>query len=157
MNWDDLRLLLAVSRTGTFSAAGRMLGINQSTISRRINTLQARMGAPLIARHPDGLTLTEAGIGLCQLAERTEAELDLTLSRIRHSATTLSGPLTLTCVDMMIDRLLAPELARFCAQHDQIRLTVQGRMALADLMRGQADIALRVSRSPDDRLVGPCP
>ena len=154
MNWDDLRFLLAVSRAGSLSGAARVLGINQSTVSRRVHGLERVLNTALVERLPEGVVLTEAGLDLARLAERTEAELQLAAGRVAGQGRSVSGPLTITCVDMMVDRFLAPHLAAFSKLHRGVDLSVVGSLGLVDVMRGQADIALRVTRRPDEGLMG---
>ena len=154
MNWDDLRFLLAVSRAGSLSGAARLLGINQSTVSRRVQGLEQSLKTALVERLPEGVVLTEAGLEIARLAEQTEAELQLTTGRVAGQGRSVSGPLTITCVDMMVDRFLAPHLAAFSRKHRGVDLSVVGSMGLVDVRRGQADVALRVTRRPDEGLMG---
>ena len=73
--WDDLRYLLAASRTGSYPAAARRLGVDDTTVSRRLRALQRAAGTEMIARRPDGtLRLTPAGEAVAARAERIEAE-----------------------------------------------------------------------------------
>lgn len=154
MNWDDLRILLAVERAGSLSGAARALGVNQSTVSRRIGALERALKARVMERQPDGSVLTEAGRALCDLAEATETGLELAADRAARGEVRVSGTLTIACVDMMADRFLAPLLAEFTAAHPALGITLLAGQDAVDLMRGRADVALRVSRGPDERLVG---
>ncbi len=76
LNWDDFRLLLAVARSGSASGAGRNLGINQSTVSRRISALEQRVEVRLFEPLPSGLALTAAGEEVLAAAERMEREVE---------------------------------------------------------------------------------
>ena len=154
MNWDDLRLLLAVHRFGSLSGAAKNLGVNQSTISRRLIAFEAKVKAKLVERRPEGAVLTEAGQEFCALAERTEADLRLAVGSLADAKERISGPLSIACVDMMVDRFLAPHLAQFQSEHPKIEISVSTGLDAVDLIRGKADIALRVSRGPDQRLTG---
>ncbi|QMU56779.1 MAG: LysR family transcriptional regulator [Boseongicola sp.] len=154
MNWDDLRLLLAVHRSGSLSGAARILGVNQSTISRRLIAFEAKLKTKLVERRPEGAVLTEAGQEFCTLAEKTEADLHLTVGSLADTKENISGPLSIACVDMMVDRFLAPHLAQFQTEHPKIEISVLAGLDAVDLIRGKADIALRVSRGPDQRLTG---
>ncbi|MBB1499717.1 LysR family transcriptional regulator [Paracoccus sp. MC1862] len=75
LDWDDTRLFLAVARAGQMLGASRTLGINQATLSRRIATLEAALGAKLIARRTHGSELTDAGRALLEALERVETEM----------------------------------------------------------------------------------
>lgn len=74
-NWDDLRLLLAVSRRGSFLRAGQLLGIAASTVSRRLTQLEAALGEPLVERGVEGCRLTSRGQSLVDVATAAEAGL----------------------------------------------------------------------------------
>ena len=74
-NWDDLRILLAVARAETMVAAARALGIDESTVARRLSALEARLGTKLVARTPTGVALTSDGAVLAARLERAEAEI----------------------------------------------------------------------------------
>lgn len=154
MNWDDLRLLLAIERQGSFSGAAKSLGLNQSTISRRIQMAETRLNTPLVERLPEGVRLTSAGHELCRLADETDARLSLAIGKISDGRGQIDGTLTITCVDMMVDRYLARHLGAFSKAHPGINIRIKGSMAREDILRGQADIALRVSRGPDESLYG---
>lgn len=154
MNWDDLRLLLAVQRCGSLSGAARHLGINQSTVSRRVLGLEQALKIKLLERQPGGVALTNAARAFCALSEETESQLDLLMGQLGDALHQITGPLSIACVDMMADQFLAPLLADFQSQHPQIELTLLTGLETLDLMRGRADVALRVSRGPDGRLMG---
>ncbi|SLN52300.1 HTH-type transcriptional regulator YofA [Roseovarius albus] len=154
MHWDDLRYLLAIKRAGSLSHAANTLGINQSTVSRRIVKREKQLNVKLLERRPEGAILSEAGLKLCALAESTESELQFLLREIAETELTLSGPLVIACVDMLIDRFLAPHLAEFQAENPNLNLSVLAGLETVDLMRGKADVALRVSQGPDENLVG---
>lgn len=154
MLWDDLRFLLAVHRSGSLSRAASMLGVNQSTVSRRILACEKQLSVKLLERQPEGAILSEAGRALCALAENTEAELDFVIKEISDTRQELSGPIAVACVDMMVDRFLAPHLARFQLENPNIEFSLLVGLDAVDLMRGKADVALRVSQGPDENLAG---
>ncbi|MFA3920929.1 LysR family transcriptional regulator [Ruegeria hyattellae] len=154
MLWDDLRYLLAVHRSGSLSRAASMLGVNQSTVSRRILACERQLSVKLLERQPEGAVLSEAGKALCALAENTEAELDFALKEISDAKHVLSGPIVVACVDMMVDRFLAPHLACFQSDNPNIEFSILVGLDAVDLMRGKADVALRVSQGPDENLAG---
>lgn len=154
MLWDDLRFLLAVHRSGSLSRAASMLGVNQSTVSRRILACENQLSVKLVERQPEGAIVSEAGRALCALAENTEAELEFVIKDISDASQELSGPIVVACVDMMVDRFLAPHLARFQLANPNIELSVLVGLDAVDLTRGKADIALRVSQGPDENLAG---
>lgn len=154
MLWDDLRFLLAVHRSGSLSRAASTLKVNQSTVSRRILACETQLDVKLLERQPEGAILSEAGRALCALAENTEAELEFVIKEISDTRHELSGPIVLACVDMMVDRFLAPHLARFQIANPNIEFSLLVGVDTVDLMRGKADVALRVSQGPDESLAG---
>ncbi|MCW3782687.1 LysR family transcriptional regulator [Defluviimonas salinarum] len=154
MQWDDLRFFLTVARAASFSAAAKELGVNQSTVSRRLAALERRLGTLLVTRHATGHLLTPEGSDLAQAAEPIAAEIGAVLRQVEGRDAQLGGVLRVTCVEMMIDRFLAPHFARFCREHPGLALTLQTSMRPLDLMRSEADVAIRVSESPPPPLVG---
>src|SRR3989442_3733144 len=96
-DWNDLRYFLAVARHHSTIAAGKSLGLSQSTVQRRVNELERRIGRQLMVRHPAGYRLTEFGEALLPYAERVEAPVgDLEL-RVTDTARELSCVITVTC------------------------------------------------------------
>ncbi|MEM7214720.1 MAG: LysR family transcriptional regulator [Pseudomonadota bacterium] len=154
MSWDNLQYLLAIHRSGSLARAANLMGVNQSTVSRRIFGFEQELNAKLLERRPEGAVLSEAGLALCALAENTEADLQIIVSKISETENTVSGKLVIACVDMMVDRFLAPHLAQFQIKNPDIELSILTGLEPVDLMRGKADVALRVSRYPDENLMG---
>ena len=154
MRWDDLRIFLAVARAKSFSAAARELGVNQSTVSRRLATMERDMGVQLVERGVDGTVVTVAGSELLALARNVEDEFIRIDRRVTGRDARLGGRLRVTCVDMMVDRYLAPHFARFAVQHPDIDLSVLTPFQPMDLVRHEADVAIRVTDDPPDALIG---
>lgn len=153
-NWDDLRLFLAVARAGSLSGAARALGVNHSTVFRRIGTFEDVLKVRLFERLPSGYVLTEAGEEMLETALRVEAEI-LNLDRkIAGQDLRLSGTVRITTVDMLALSLLPRHLASFRAAYPGIELEVVATNAAVSLSRREADVALRVSNQPPETLVG---
>ncbi len=151
--WDDLRCLLAVHRTGSFAAASASLGVNPTTVSRRMATLQEALGATLLSRKGRHFVLTEAGLRLLEHAERME-ESALALERsVGGDDQRLSGLVRLSITEMLATRFLAPQLYRFSARYPEIELHVSTSREVADLDRREADVALRLTRPQSQDLV----
>ena len=144
MNWDDLRIFLAVAGAGSFSGASRALGINQSTVSRRTAELEHNLQVRLVERGPDGITLTSSGRDLAIYAGNVEAEFQQIATSVAGRDMHLGGRLSITCVDMMIDRFLAPHIVRFCEKHPDIELSLTTPIHSLDLMKREADVAQQV-------------
>ena len=153
-DWNDLRHFLAVARHHSTIAAGKSLGIAQSTVQRRINQLERRIGRQLMARHPTGYRLTEFGEALLPYAERVEAAIvDLEL-RLKDRERELSGVIRVTCPEPIVYRMTTSLLIdRFRSRHPALRIEFVTSDRYLDLSKGEADVAFR-SGDTEDELVG---
>ena len=154
MNWDDLRLFLAVARTGSISGAAKQLDVQHSTVSRRMRKLEEKLGARLVERKKTGYELTSAGEDVKQAAIRMEAEILAVDGSLRNRDTQLSGPLRVTAINNMASSVLMPMFARFSEQHPLVELHVMVSNSDASLAQREADVAIRLSNSPPDTLIG---
>ena len=149
-DWDDLRLLLAVARAGGLSAAGRAVGVNASTLQRRMARFEQRLGARLFERMARGYALTPAGEVLLAAAMRLELEV-LAVSRgLAGRDLDPSGTVRLTTVDAYVHALLLPHLSSFHARHPRIDLELSIGTQLKSLTRREADVALRPGAAPSE-------
>jgi len=153
MKWDDLRFFLAIARAGSLTAAGRRLGVNQSTVSRRLRAMETRLGARLFERGT-GYAPTAAGSDLLETAAHVEEEITRVGSRIMGRDARLRGRLRVTCTDNFANNYLAPHFARFVAEHPEIDLQVITRYQYLSLARREADVAVRTILKPPDTLIG---
>ena len=153
--WSDLRHFLAVARHGSTLAAARALGVNQSTVHRRLAELERRVGHPLVLRHPTGYRLTETGQSLLPYAQSVENAVIALERRIDGLDTGLEGTIRLTCPEPIVARLTAsPLLERFHERHPGVRVEFAMSDRYLDLARGEADVALRSGDPDDPDLVG---
>jgi DNA-binding transcriptional LysR family regulator len=146
--WDDLRIFLAAFREGSCAAAGARLGVNQSTISRRISALERDLGVRLFDRTPDGLVPTAAAEEIVPRAELFEATAAELIGAIEGLDTRLGGVVRIASPHMIASELLAPALPAFLAERPGLRLELIAGDAIVDLSRREADLALRFVR-PD--------
>jgi len=153
VDWDDLRLVLAVGRHGTLSAAGGALGVVHSTVGRRLSRLEGELGARLFDRGPDGLSPTEAGLDLMSAAEAVEARVARAEGRVRGLDGRLEGPLRVSTLDFLFEACVGV-FADFQAAHPGVALTVRCEEAEVSLHRREADVALRLTNRPPETLVG---
>ncbi|MFH5924982.1 LysR family transcriptional regulator [Roseomonas xinghualingensis] len=152
--WDDFRLINAVAETRNLPAAAARLGIDHSTVFRRLRQVEALLGTPLFERHRTGYTLTPAGEGVAALAARVDEDITAVTRRLAGQAPLPSGELRLATSDSLLSDLLMPMLMRFRRAHPAIRLDlVTGNPAL-NLSRRDADVAVRATDTPPDTLVG---
>jgi DNA-binding transcriptional LysR family regulator len=153
-DWNDLRHFLAVARHGSTIRAAKALGMNQSTVQRRIAALERQLGQRLFERRSDGYRLTRLGEELRPIAERVETDVtDFT----RHSASSdveLVGTIRVTCPETAGYRIMkSPILEAFHARYPGLRVEMVMVDRVLDLARGEADIAFRTSDPKDDALV----
>ena len=153
MNWDDLRIVLAVARQGSLSAAARTLGLTQPTVGRRVAALEAELGTKLFVATRLGQEVSHGARELVAHAERMELSA---LAAERCSVgrdSGMRGSVCVTATEWMVGSVLAPLVAPFTAKHPELELELLADVRHLSLMRREADIALRVSRFEDDEVV----
>lgn len=154
MNWDDIRIFLAVARTGSISGGARQLGVQHSTVSRRMRALEAKLGTRLVERIPGGYELTSAGEEIMQAALRMEREILRVDQTVLDKDARLVGPLRVATLNNMASSVLMPMFASFSEQHPQVELHIQVSNADVSLARREADIAIRLTNTPTETLIG---
>jgi DNA-binding transcriptional LysR family regulator len=154
-NWDDLKHLLAVARHGSTLAAGRALGVDQSTVHRRLVELERRIGQALVQRQPSGYRLTAFGQALLPHAERVEQAVKNFEQHIATAAADVSGIIRVTCPEPIVLRITQTTLLdRFHARYPALQVHFVMSDKYIDLMKGEADVALRSGDTDDGELVG---
>ena len=138
LDWDDLRYFLRAAQAGTLAGAARAMGVEHSTIGRRLSALERTLGAPLVVRAPDGLHLTPLGESLLPLAEGVERSVLALHGRAsqRAARVRLAMPTGFTA-------LFSGELARLRDAQPQLTLELLTGSRPVDLLRGEADLAIR--------------
>lgn len=154
LEWDDLRFVLAVCRSGTLSGAARKLGVNHSTVFRRINAIEEKLGVRLFERLPNGYAMTEAGEAVHTTGERIEHEVFGLSRQLIGGDLRLHGTLRVTAPDAIAFRLLMPHITAFCKTYPDIQLDLVVANNPLDLSQREADIAIRVTTAPPDAVVG---
>lgn len=152
MNWDDLRHFLAAYRARSLAGAARELGCEYTTVSRRLGALETALSTTLFIRTPDGLTPTRAAedvFALAEQMERTAAEIAV---RAAGYDERVEGAVRVTCPEG-IGVYVVDQLAELRARHPQLVVEVVSDMKMLDLVRGEADIALRVGETTSRDLV----
>lgn len=148
MDWNDLRYLLAVARTGTTLAAARGLRVSQSTVARRIAALEAALSLTLFDKRPAGYALTEAGEALLPQAEAVEAAAAAFADQAAARQRVLSGTVRLTTNDVLAGTFLMQAMRDFRATYPGIRLEIITANRHLGLEAGEADVALRAGAAP---------
>lgn len=154
VDWDDLKTVLALVRAGSLAGAGNALGVNYTTVARRIQRAEAAIGIKLFERLTDGYKATETGRMVADHAAAMEVEQDAMLRLLQGQDQTLSGALVITAPQLLIGPYVAPVLDVFSRAHPEVRPRVRATNDLLDLRRREADLAIRISRTPGDALKG---
>lgn len=154
LHWDDCRAVLAVVRKRTLSAAAKDIGVNYTTVARRISRAEAATGEVLFERLAEGYRATEAGHLVARHAAQMESAEHAMLRGLSGRDARLDGDLTLTAPQLLIAHCLAPVLGAFAERHPSVMLRVRAANEILDLNRREADIAIRISRNPGDSLKG---
>ena len=153
-DWNDVRHFLAVARHGSTLAAAKALGVNQSTVHRRLCELERRLGRRLVDRHPTGYRLTEVGKDLRPLAERMETAAQDFERRAASSDADLIGTVRVTCPETVGYRMMKTSLLDdFADRYPGLRIELLMVDRVLDLAKGEADIAFRTAPPLEDALV----
>ncbi|TVT79566.1 LysR family transcriptional regulator [Pseudomonas sp. H3(2019)] len=152
-NWDDLRLLLAVSRRGSFLQAGQLLGIAASTVSRRITQLEGSLGEPLVERGVEGCWLTSRGQSLVEVALAAEEGLRRQAAAgASQLPTELSGSV-LVSVGEGFSSCVLEASHRFTSVHPRCSVELLVTADFHKIVRGVADVAIRTAHLGEPSLV----
>ncbi len=151
VDWDDLRVFLAVARAESLSAAGKGLKIDPATVGRRIARLEEVTGARLFAKSPQGYALTEAGTRLLPHAEAAE-RASLAAAESLSGPGGLTGQIRLGAPDGCANYLLPQVLARICDANPGLEVQIVALPRVFNLSKREADMAIAVSRPEAGRL-----
>ena len=154
MDWDDLRYFLAVAEARTLQGAARDLGVNHSTVFRRVNRFEDTVGARLFERLADGYQLTAAGEDLYAHAVRVGEEVDLLQLKVLGKDYRPNGKIRLTAPDNLAYEYLPRYLTAFSKRYPEITLELVVGAQSLDLTRREADVAIRATTNPPSHLVG---
>lgn len=144
--WDDLRILLSVARGGSNKGAARALEVDPATVSRRLTALEASLDQKLFRTSRGKRVPTDAGTRLLAIAERMDAELRAASRELGEDAARPSGVVRVSTVDAIAVSVLAPAIRVMRARHPAILLELLVTPTILDLSRGDADLAVRLTR-----------
>lgn len=150
--WDDVAYFLAVAEAGSFSSAARRLRVGQATVSRRIAQLEALVGAPLFRRGVDGVTLTAAADRLLPAARRMAESAGELTRLVAAGESQPTGRVRIAAPPGIAVDLLAPFARHVRKVHPALRLEVLSGIGYVDLVRHDADLALRARKPTEDAL-----
>ena len=154
IDWNDLPYFLAVAKSGTLMGASKQLNVNHSTVFRRINALEDKLGTRLFERMAEGYVLTEIGHAVLQHAEVVENSIHSLERAVAGNDFELSGEIRITAPFSLAEHVLVPCIAKFRLKHPGITINIIVSSALYDLSRRDADIAIRSTNNPPDYLIG---
>jgi DNA-binding transcriptional LysR family regulator len=144
IDWDDVRYFLAVARGGSLRAAAQRLGVNHSTVLRRIAQLEERLGAHMFEKLPSGYRLTDAGEEILELAVQMQASSNQLETRVFGRGESVRGLLRVTLAPTLATHLLMPDLADFARLHPDVEMEILSSGEPANLTNREADVAIRV-------------
>jgi DNA-binding transcriptional LysR family regulator len=153
MNWDDIRIFLAVARAGQILGAARRLGLNHATVARRLTALETDLRAQLLTRRPSGTELTRAGEEFLLAAERMEAEMLGARAMVGDVSVSISGTVRIGAPDGFGVAFLAPRLGELIRRHPDLNIELVPVPRSFSLSRREADVAITVERPDHGRLV----
>ena len=157
MNWDDVRLFLALAQSGSARSAAATLGISHTTVARRVEQLEQNLGTRLFDRDVSGYRLTASGEIMTASAARAEDALLSAERQLHGRDSELRGEICLTTADIIANHLIMPDLVQFGRRYPDIDLNVLVSYDVFDLSRREADVAIRFMRiggKPPEDLVG---
>ena len=151
MDWDDLRVFLAVARSESLSGAGKRLMVDPATVGRRIARLEDTIGARLFIKSPQGYTLTDQGTGLIPHAERAESAM-VGAREALSGPEGLTGQIRIGAPDGCANYLLPQVLAAICDENPGLEAQIVALPRVFNLSKREADLAIAVSRPEAGRL-----
>ncbi|MEZ4454203.1 MAG: LysR family transcriptional regulator [Nannocystaceae bacterium] len=146
LHWDDFELLLALTRSTTLSGAALRLAVNTSTVGRRLDALEQRLGLHLFDRSPAGLAATELARALVPVAESIEHAVADGMRVVEGRETEPEGVVRITAPPGLANWFLAPAIVELRRRYPGLRIDLEAAVGYADLTRREADLALRIRR-----------
>lgn len=153
IDWERQRAFLAVLREGSLSAAARALSVAQPTVRRRIEELEATLGTPLFTRSSGGLSATEAALALRDHAEAMAMAADAFVRAGSAGAREIAGTVRVSASEVVAVEVLPPILAALRRLHPALVIELSPSNRNEDMLRREADIAIRMVRPTQNALV----
>jgi DNA-binding transcriptional LysR family regulator len=152
MDWDDVRYLLALQRRGSLAAASKALGVNQTTVGRRLTALEKDLGSRLFVRHATGHSLTPAGVRACELGASMDAAAEALARELGGKDVGIEGSVRITAPVGFVP-VIASALAAVREDHPRLVFELLADTASLDLARREADVAVRMIKPEEPTLV----
>ncbi len=153
MDWDRVRIFLAVARAGQLLGAAQQLGLNHATVGRQLTALEEDLGAKLVERQTQGCTLTPAGEALMKSAERIESEVLQVAAEISGARATISGTVRIGAPDGFGNYFLARHLAALANTHRELTIQLVPLPRTFSLSRREADMVVTLDRPKHGNLI----
>ncbi|WP_421696023.1 LysR family transcriptional regulator [Aestuariivirga sp.] len=153
MDWDRIRIFLAVARSGQILGAARNLGLNHATVGRQLSALEEEIGTPLVERQTSGCVLTQAGEVLMHSAEKVESELLQAGTRISGVTEALTGTVRVGAPDGLGNYFLSRTLGALAERHPELTIQLVPLPRTFSLSRREADIVVTLDRPKQGRLI----
>lgn len=152
--WDDFRLVKAIADSHGLAGAAADMGVNHSTVFRRLGQIEEALGTKLFERHRSGYAPTPAGEEMVALSSRLDVDITTFTRRLAGKEIAASGELRVTTNDSLLIHLLTPIFGRFRRHHPAVQLDVVLTNQALNLSRRDADVAIRATDMPPETLVG---
>jgi len=154
ISWDGLKIMRAVASGGSVRAAADLLSLHHSTIIRRVEQLERELGTLVFTRTPRGLELTLEGTLVLEHAERIQLEMNNLELEVQGSDQKFEGKVRITMPDILAVGFLMEDFAKFTEEYPEIELVFIPSHVTLDIAAREADIAIRVTSSPPEDLIG---
>ncbi len=154
LDWDDFRLVKIIAEANGLAGAAERLGINHSTVFRRLGQMEDNLGVKLFERHRTGYVLTPAGEEMTMLAEQMDENVTTFTRKLAGQAVSPAGELRVTTNDTLLVHLLTHIFARFIKANPEMRLDVVLANQALNLSKRDADVAIRATDDPPETLIG---
>ncbi|MCT8267783.1 LysR family transcriptional regulator [Afifella sp. JA880] len=152
--WDDFRLIKAIAEAGRLPAAAELLGINHSTVFRRLGQIETTLGVSLFERHRTGYVPTAVGEEMVELASDIDERITGFGRKVAGAEVVPEGEVRVTTSDTLLTHLFTPLFARFREKEPRVRLDIVVSNQALNLSKRDADVAIRATDTPPENLVG---
>jgi DNA-binding transcriptional LysR family regulator len=150
LNWNDLRYILCLSRTGRIAGAAQKLGVDETTVARRIARVERALGVRLFERNAGILTPTDSGQIVISRAERMELDVDAVKDSVTSADSVAVGKVRVTAVPLVLNYILIPALPALLRSHKRLQIELVADPRNLSVTNREADIALRMTRPDKD-------
>jgi len=154
LDWDDFKYFSAVAHAGSVRGAGKDLGVHPSTVTRRLEQFEQRLGIRLFARTRGGLVITPEGAEVVDALDEVATQLQEIEQRLQGRDATLAGLVRVNVPEVFVPELFMPELAIFASQHPDVVVEIERSWQPANLDKREGDLSILLTDEPPDYLIG---